>query len=249
MGVAEDEIAAVGATVGAAFAGQLGFTASSGPGVVLKQEALGLATMVELPLVVIDVQRAGPSTGSPTKTEQGDLFLSMFGRHSASPMPVIAAATPSDCFHAVLEAAQIAVRYMTPVMVLSDSYLANSAEPWKIPDVDTLPRNPIEFASGDGEDFHPYARDEETLAQLMTSGMNIARFNFSHGTHEAHQEVRAPNFPYWLMSCDRGICLRSKHVLMPCFRIFFSVTCPTPKILLMGNLSMNVCASSGVMVN
>jgi 2-oxoglutarate ferredoxin oxidoreductase subunit alpha len=162
---AEDEIAAVGATVGAAFAGQLGFTASSGPGVVLKQEALGLATMVELPLVVIDVQRAGPSTGSPTKTEQGDLFLSMFGRHSASPMPVIAAATPSDCFHAVLEAAQIAVRYMTPVMVLSDSYLANSAEPWKIPDVDTLPRNPIEFASGDGEDFHPYARDEETLAR------------------------------------------------------------------------------------
>ena len=151
--------------MGASFAGSLGVTASSGPGVVLKQEAIGLATMVELPLVIIDVQRAGPSTGSPTKTEQGDLFLALHGRHSATPIPVIAASSPSDCFHSVLEAAQIAVRYMTPVMVLSDSYLANSAEPWKIPAVDTLPRDPVEFAAAGGEEFQPYSRDPQTLAR------------------------------------------------------------------------------------
>ena len=162
---AEDEIAAVSASVGASFAGSLGVTASSGPGVVLKQEAIGLATMVELPLVIIDVQRAGPSTGSPTKTEQGDLFLALHGRHSATPIPVIAASSPSDCFHSVLEAAQIAVRYMTPVMVLSDSYLANSAEPWKIPAVDTLPRDPVEFAAAGDEEFQPYSRDPQTLAR------------------------------------------------------------------------------------
>ncbi|MCA9846239.1 MAG: 2-oxoglutarate ferredoxin oxidoreductase subunit alpha, partial [Dehalococcoidia bacterium] len=115
---AEDEIAAVASAIGASFAGHLGVTASSGPGIVLKQEALGLAVMVELPLVVIDVQRAGPSTGSPTKVEQGDLLLAMYGRHGASPIPVIAASSPSDCFHAMIEAAQMAVRYMTPVFVL-----------------------------------------------------------------------------------------------------------------------------------
>ena len=137
---AEDEIAAVGSAIGASFSGALGVTASSGPGIVLKQEALGLAVMVELPLVVIDVQRAGPSTGSPTKTEQGDLNLAMFGRHGASPIPVLAASTPSDCFTTMIEAAQIAVKYMTPVFVMSDSYLANSAEPWRIPDIASLPR-------------------------------------------------------------------------------------------------------------
>jgi 2-oxoglutarate ferredoxin oxidoreductase subunit alpha len=163
---AEDEIAAVSSAIGASFAGHLGVTASSGPGIVLKQEALGLAVMVELPLVVIDVQRAGPSTGSPTKTEQGDLFLAMFGRHSSSPIPVLAASTPSDCFHIAIEAAAIAVRYMTPVFVLSDGYLANSAEPWRIPALETLPRHPAEFAPAqDVGDFHAYARDPETLAR------------------------------------------------------------------------------------
>ena len=165
---AEDEMAAVSSAIGASFAGNLGVTASSGPGIVLKQEALGLAIMVELPLVVIDVQRSGPSTGSPTKTEQGDLLLALFGRHSESPMPVIAPASAGDCFDVMIEAFRIAVKYMTPVMVLSDSYLANSSEPWQIPDVDTLQRSPIRFATRDDfaeEGFQPYQRDEETLAR------------------------------------------------------------------------------------
>jgi len=163
---AEDEIAAASSTIGAAFAGQLAVTVSSGPGFVLKQEALGLAVMVELPLVAINVQRAGPSTGSPTKTEQGDLLAVLFGRHSMSSLPILAASTPGDCFHTVLEAFRIAVRYMTPVIVLSDGYLANSAEPWKIPDVASLERAPVRFAEpmADGE-FKPYARDPETLAR------------------------------------------------------------------------------------
>ncbi|MDP6979519.1 MAG: 2-oxoacid:acceptor oxidoreductase subunit alpha [Myxococcota bacterium] len=165
---AEDEIAAVSSSIGASFAGNLAVTVSSGPGIVLKQEALGLAVMVELPLVVINVQRSGPSTGSPTKTEQGDLFLALYGRHSESPMPVLAPSSAGDCFTTVLEAFRIAVKYMTPVMVLSDSYLANSSEPWKIPDVDTLPRAPIQFATADdsgNEGFQPYERDPETLAR------------------------------------------------------------------------------------
>jgi 2-oxoglutarate ferredoxin oxidoreductase subunit alpha len=163
---AEDEIAAASAVVGAAFAGDLAVTVSSGPGFVLKQEALGLAVMTELPLVVINVQRAGPSTGSPTKTEQGDLLTVMFGRHSQSPMPVLAAATPGDCFHVVLEAFRLAVKYMTPVAVLSDSYLANSAEPWKVPDLDSLERVDVTYASPeDSADFKPYRRDPETLSR------------------------------------------------------------------------------------
>lgn len=165
---AEDEMAAVSSAIGASFAGSLGVTASSGPGIVLKQEALGLAIMVELPLVVIDVQRSGPSTGSPTKTEQGDLLLALFGRHSESPMPVLAPSSAGDCFDIMIEAFRIAVKYMTPVMVLSDSYLANSSEPWQIPDVGTLQRSPIRFATredfGD-EGFLPYKRDPETLAR------------------------------------------------------------------------------------
>ncbi|MBW2388236.1 MAG: 2-oxoacid:acceptor oxidoreductase family protein, partial [Deltaproteobacteria bacterium] len=134
---AEDEMAAVSSAIGASFAGNLGVTVSSGPGIMLKQEAIGLAIMVELPLVIIDVQRSGPSTGSPTKTEQGDLLLALFGRSSESPMPVLAPASASGCFDIMIEAFRLAVKYMTPVMVLSDSYLANSSEPWKIPDVET----------------------------------------------------------------------------------------------------------------
>jgi len=163
---AEDEIAAVSASIGAAFAGQLAITVSSGPGIALKQEALGLAVMVELPLVVVDVQRAGPSTGSPTKTEQGDLLSLLFGRPSSCPMPVLAASTPGDCFDVMLEAFRIAVRHMTPVAVLSDSYLANSAEPWRIPEVESLAQIEVKYASPDGrERFQPYARDPNTLAR------------------------------------------------------------------------------------
>ena len=163
---AEDEMAAVASSIGAAFAGDLAVTVSSGPGIVLKQEAIGLAIMVELPLVIIDVQRAGPSTGSPTKTEQGDLDLALFGRHSISPMPVLAPANAADCFDLMIEAFRIAVKYMTPVMVLSDSYLANSSEPWRIPDVEALPRETIQFASADDAgSFQPYSRNDETLAR------------------------------------------------------------------------------------
>ena len=161
---AEDEIAAMSAAIGASFAGVLSACTTSGPGFVLKQEALGLAVMAELPVVVFDIQRAGPSTGMPTKNEQGDLLLALFGRNSASPIPVLAPCTPGDCFHIALEAFRLAVRYMTPVVVLSDSYLANSAEPWLIPDVESLTRQPIEFRT-DPEGFHPYRRDEERLAR------------------------------------------------------------------------------------
>ena len=165
---AEDEIAAVCSAIGASFAGDIGVTVSSGPGIALKQEALGLAIMVELPLVVIDVQRSGPSTGSPTKTEQGDLLMALFGRHSESPMPVLAPSTAGECFEVMIEAFQIAVKYMTPVMVLSDSYLANSSEPWRIPDIDTLPRTPAKLATAsdfEEEGFQPYRRDPDTLAR------------------------------------------------------------------------------------
>jgi 2-oxoglutarate ferredoxin oxidoreductase subunit alpha len=161
---AEDEIAAMSAAIGAAFAGDLGFCTTSGPGFVLKQEALGLAVMAELPVVVIDIQRAGPSTGMPTKIEQADLLLALYGRNSESPLPVIAPCSPGDCFHAVIEAMAIAVRFMTPVVVLSDAYLANSAEPWRIPDVAGLPRHPVEHWT-DPEGFQPYRRDPETLAR------------------------------------------------------------------------------------
>ncbi len=163
---AEDEIAAVSSTIGAAFAGNLAVTVSSGPGFVLKQEALGLAVMTELPLVAINVQRSGPSTGSPTKTEQGDLMAVLYGRHSQSPLPILAPCTPGDCFHTVLEAFRIAVKYMTPVVVLSDGYLANSAEPWLIPDVEALERTQVEFAQPiEVGQFMPYSRDPETLAR------------------------------------------------------------------------------------
>jgi 2-oxoglutarate ferredoxin oxidoreductase subunit alpha len=161
---AEDEIAAVGAAIGAAFAGNLALTTTSGPGVALKQEAISLAIMTELPLVIANIQRGGPSTGLPTKTEQSDLFQAVFGRHGESPVPVIAASTPADCFWAAIEAATIALKYMTPVFFLSDGYLANGAEPWKIPDPDAIPRIPVTFRT-ETEGFFPYLRDEVTLAR------------------------------------------------------------------------------------
>src|SRR5438552_16795715 len=156
---AEDEIAAVGAALGASFGGALGVCTSSGPGIVLKQETIGLGITLELPLVIVDVQRAGPSTGMPTKPEQADLLGVRFGRNPESPVPVIAAATPSDCFEAALEAVRIAVKYRTPVFLLSDAYLANGSEPWLLPDADEIAPIDPGFAEQNGE-FQPYARDE-----------------------------------------------------------------------------------------
>jgi 2-oxoglutarate ferredoxin oxidoreductase subunit alpha len=162
---AEDEIAAVGASLGAAFGGALGVTTSAGPGVVLKSETVGLAITLELPLLIVDVQRAGPSTGMPTKPEQTDLLMVLHGRNGESPVPVLACATPGDCFYAAIEAARIALTYRTPVYLLSDAYLANGAEPWLVPDIASLPKIDVEFAQANGESFQPYARDAETLAR------------------------------------------------------------------------------------
>jgi len=162
---AEDEIAAVGAAVGASFGGALGVTASAGPGVVLKAETIGLAIALELPLVVLDIQRAGPSTGMPTKPEQADLLMVLFGRNGESPVPVVAASTPSQCFDAAIEAVRLAVKYRTPVYLLSDAYLANGSEPWLVPDASSLPDLTTRFAEPEDGPFEPYLRDPVTLAR------------------------------------------------------------------------------------
>ena len=161
---AEDEIAAASAAIGASYAGHLGICTTSGPGFILKQEALGLAVMTELPVVIVDIQRAGPSTGLPTKTEQADLLAAVYGRNSDSPVVVLAASTPGDCFYAMLEACRLAVTHMTPVVLLSDGYLANSSEPWLLPEVESLPRFEPQMRT-DPEGFSPYQRDPETLAR------------------------------------------------------------------------------------
>jgi 2-oxoglutarate ferredoxin oxidoreductase subunit alpha len=169
---AEDEIAGIGAALGAAFGGALGVTTTSGPGVDLKSETLGLAVNLELPLLLVDVQRGGPSTGLPTKAEQADLLHAMYGRHGEAPLPIVAAKTPSHCFEAAIEAVRLAVKYRTPVILLSDGYLANGAEPWRLPDVDALPAIDPGFADAPNHvddtgaaSFWPYARDEATLAR------------------------------------------------------------------------------------
>ncbi|WUA49487.1 2-oxoacid:acceptor oxidoreductase subunit alpha [Streptomyces longwoodensis] len=169
---AEDEIAAVGAALGAAFGGSLAVTTTSGPGVTIKQETIGLAVSLELPLLIVDIQRGGPSTGLPTKTEQADLLQAMYGRNGEAPVPVVAPKTPADCFDAAVEAARIALTYRTPVFLLSDGYLANGSEPWRIPELDELPDLRVQFAQGpnhtldDGtEVFWPYLRDPQTLAR------------------------------------------------------------------------------------
>jgi 2-oxoglutarate ferredoxin oxidoreductase subunit alpha len=164
---AEDEIAAVGAALGASFGGSLGVSTSAGPGIVLKSETVGLAVALELPLLILDIQRAGPSTGMPTKPEQADLLMVMFGRNSESPVPVLAASTPAQCFEAAIEAARIAIKYRTPVYLLSDAYLANGSEPWLLPDVSSIPALDPDFTTeqpAEG-DFRPYVRDDETLAR------------------------------------------------------------------------------------
>ncbi len=174
---AEDEIAGIGAALGAAFGGALGVTTTSGPGIALKSETIGLAVMTELPLIVVDVQRGGPSTGLPTKTEQADLLQAMFGRNGEAPVPIVAPQSPADCFDAAVEAVRIAITYRTPVMLLSDGYLANGSEPWRIPEVSDLPDIDPAFATEPnhdlvdkdgnitGADFWPYTRDPETLAR------------------------------------------------------------------------------------
>ena len=164
---AEDEIAAVCSAIGASYAGALGVTSSSGPGIALKTEAIGLAISTELPLVIVNSQRAGPSTGLPTKTEQSDLYQAIYGRNGDSPLPVVASATPSDCYEVAIEAVRLATTYMTPVMLLTDGYLANAAEPWRVPDPDDIAAFPVAFRT-DPEGFHPFVRDPQTLARAWS---------------------------------------------------------------------------------
>ena len=170
---AEDEIAAIAAAIGASFAGSLGVTSSSGPGIALKGEAMGLAIMTELPLVIVNSQRGGPSTGLPTKTEQSDLYQAVYGRNADAPMPVIAARSPADAFDCAIEACRIAVQYMTPVMLLTDGYIANAAEPWQVPDMASYEPFPVAFhdeAPGEGEAVNPYARDDKLARVWIKPG-------------------------------------------------------------------------------
>ena len=174
---AEDEIAAITSAIGAAFGGHLGVTTTSGPGLALKAEAMGLAVSLELPLIIIDVQRGGPSTGLPTKTEQADLLMGLYGRSSESPLPIVAPKSPADCFDTAIEAARIALKYRTPVLLLSDGYLANGAEPWLLPDVDSLPDISVPFTTeangtdGDGNPVYlPYLRNEDMARPWAVPG-------------------------------------------------------------------------------
>jgi 2-oxoglutarate ferredoxin oxidoreductase subunit alpha len=205
---AEDEIAAVCAAIGASFGGALGVTASSGPGIALKSEAMNLAVMTELPLIVCDIQRGGPSTGLPTKTEQADLLQVMFGRNSESPMPILAPSSPKDCFDVALEAVRIAVKYMTPVAILSDGYIANGSEPWKLPQVENLPDLRTEFRTNP-EGFKAYERDPETLARPWaipgTPGLE-------HRIGGIEKEEVTGNVSYDPMNHERMVRLRAEKV-------------------------------------
>lgn len=205
---AEDEIAAVGAALGAAFGGAIGVTTTSGPGMCLKAETINLAVSVELPLVIFDIQRGGPSTGLPTKTEQADLLMALFGRNSDSPVPVLAPATPADCFDIALEAVRLAVKYMTPVIVLSDGFLANGAEPWRIPQIDELPEVPVRFRT-DPKGFYPYLRDSTTLARPWaipgTPGLE-------HRIGGLEKEYLTGNVSYAPMNHEQMVRVRARKV-------------------------------------
>ncbi|HWP66648.1 MAG TPA: 2-oxoacid:acceptor oxidoreductase subunit alpha [Candidatus Limnocylindria bacterium] len=205
---AEDEIAGIGAALGAAFAGAIAITTTSGPGMNLKAETLGLALAIELPLVVTDIQRAGPSTGMPTKTEQADLLMAMYGRHGEAPVPILAAATPGDCFHMAFEAVRIAVKYMTPVVLLTDGYLANGSEPWPIPSVDQLADIPVRFRT-DPTSFYPYLRDEETLARPWvipgTPGLE-------HRVGGLEKDVLTGNVSYAPANHEQMVRLRARKI-------------------------------------
>jgi 2-oxoglutarate ferredoxin oxidoreductase subunit alpha len=205
---AEDEIAAIASAIGAAYAGSLAITTTSGPGMALKTEAIGLATMVELPLVIVDIQRGGPSTGLPTKTEQADLFQALFGRNSEAPVPVLAASSPGDCFWVALEASRIAIKYMVPVIVLSDGYLANGAEPWRVPSIEELPEIPVSFRT-DPAGFRPYAREPHTLARPWvvpgTPGLE-------HRVGGIEKEDGSGNISYDPLNHERMVRLRAAKV-------------------------------------
>jgi 2-oxoglutarate ferredoxin oxidoreductase subunit alpha len=205
---AEDEIAGVGTAIGAAFGGHLAVTTTSGPGLALKGEAIGLAVMTELPLVIIDVQRGGPSTGLPTKTEQADLFQALYGRNGESPVPVIAAATPSECFDMAVEAFRIAVKYMTPVLYLTDGYLGNGSEPWLLPEIDKLPKIEVKYQT-DPQGFSPYHRNEKTLGRDWaipgTPGLE-------HRIGGLEKDFTTGNVSYDPMNHDRMCRLRAQKV-------------------------------------
>src|SRR6266567_8741470 len=207
---AEDEIAAAGAALGAAFGGHLGVTGTSGPGLDLKQETIGLAVMLELPMVIVDVQRAGPSTGMPTKTEAADLLAAMFGRHGESPLPIVASFTPADCFHTALEASRIAVKFRTPVILLSDTFLTNSSEPWRLPDVDGLPVIEPRFATQPNHDdgFMPYLRDESLARPWAIPGTPGLR----HRVGGLEKEDVTGNISYDPVNHERMTNLRQAKV-------------------------------------
>jgi len=171
----EDEIAGVGAAIGASYGGAMGITTTSGPGVALKSEAIGLAVSLELPLVIVDVQRGGPSTGLPTKTEQSDLYQAIYGRNGDTPIPVIAARSPSDAFECAIEACRIATQYMTPVILLTDGYIANAAEPWLVPDPASYTPFPVKFleTKNDGDNLLPFARDERSPPRIRLAGVSL----------------------------------------------------------------------------
>jgi 2-oxoglutarate ferredoxin oxidoreductase subunit alpha len=205
---AEDEIAAIGAAIGASFAGQLGVTSSSGPGIALKTEAMGLAIMTELPLVIVNSQRGGPSTGLPTKTEQSDLYQAVYGRNGDAPLPVIAARSPADAFDCAIEAVRIAVQYMTPVMLLTDGYIANAAEPWKVPDMAGYTPFPVQFledAPAEGEKVNPYKRDGKLARVWIKPGtyglrhriggieknVGTGHIDYAPANHQAMSDIRA----------------------------------------------------------
>jgi 2-oxoglutarate ferredoxin oxidoreductase subunit alpha len=205
---AEDEIAGVGAALGAAFGGALAVTTTSGPGMCLKAETVNLAISVELPLVIIDIQRGGPSTGLPTKTEQGDLLMALYGRNSDSPVPIIAPMTPADCFNMAFEAVKIATKYMTPVVVLSDGYLANGAEPWLIPSVDELTAMDVKFRT-DPQGYYPYLRDPTTLSRPWvvpgTPGLE-------HRIGGLEKEYLSGNVSYAPMNHEQMIRVRARKI-------------------------------------
>ena len=207
---AEDEIAGITSAIGASYAGALAITTTSGPGMALKTEAMGLATMVELPIVICDIQRGGPSTGLPTKTEQADLLQALFGRNSEAPIPVLAPATPGECFWMALEASRIAVKHMLPVIVLSDGYLANGAEPWRIPISSELPEIPVKFETNP-ENFHPYRRDPETLSRPWavpgTKGLE-------HRVGGLEKEDGSGNVSYDPLNHEHMVRLRAEKVAL-----------------------------------
>src|ERR1700720_2887176 len=205
---AEDEIAAITSAIGAAYTGALGITTTSGPGMALKTEALGLAVAVELPLVVCDIQRGGPSTGLPTKTEQADLLQALFGRNSEAPIPVLAPSSPGDCFWIALEASRIAIKYMVPVIVLSDGYLANGAEPWRIPDVTELPEINVHFETNP-ENFHPYRRDPQTLARPWAIPGTVG---LEHRIGGLEKQDVTGNVNYEPLNHERMVRLRAEKV-------------------------------------